>query len=381
MGLTSIVDCATTQITVILVFYSMHKDLNSEQLQYKVFDWLRFPLIVGVVFIHCFGKPFDFSAIDFGNLSGEDYYNLFRVSISHVLTHVCVPTFYFISGYLFFKGLETWDWTKYVSKLKRRVKTLLVPFLIWNTIAIVLKMLVEYKNGGVDGISNFIAENNYWHMYWDCKEWNVDRTNWIGWGSPASSPYLVPLWFLRDLMIVVLCSPIIHVFFRHLKIVGVIILVCCYVTGVFIKIPGFSDMAFLFFGTGAYMKMNSINPTEKWYHYRIPIFGIAFLLWIVCTIFDGHNTKEGDIIYPFFVIIGFVATLNLATCIVDKNILRMPVFLSKASFFIYLSHTILVIKVFNKLSQMILTIVFCLSVYYVLNKYIPSLCNVLTGER
>ena len=81
MGLTSIVDCATTQITVILVFYSMHKDLNSEQLQYKVFDWLRFPLIVGVVFIHCFGKPFDFSAIDFGNLSGEDYYNLFRVSI------------------------------------------------------------------------------------------------------------------------------------------------------------------------------------------------------------------------------------------------------------------------------------------------------------
>lgn len=31
-------------------------------LQFRVFDWLRFPLIVGVVFIHCFGKPFEYEA-------------------------------------------------------------------------------------------------------------------------------------------------------------------------------------------------------------------------------------------------------------------------------------------------------------------------------
>lgn len=77
------------------------------QLTYKVFDWLRFPLIVGVVFIHSFGTPFNYEALDINNLYGIDYYNLFRVSISKVLTHVCVPTFYFISGYLFFKGLES----------------------------------------------------------------------------------------------------------------------------------------------------------------------------------------------------------------------------------------------------------------------------------
>ena len=49
------------------------------QLIYKVFDWLRFPLIVGVVFIHSFGKPFDYEALDIYNLSGIDCYNLFRV--------------------------------------------------------------------------------------------------------------------------------------------------------------------------------------------------------------------------------------------------------------------------------------------------------------
>lgn len=90
--------------------------LKETQQIYKVFDWLRFPLIVGVVFIHSFGTPFDYDALDFLNLSGIDRYNLFRVSISKVLTHVCVPTFYFISGFLFFKGLETWDVEKYKQK-------------------------------------------------------------------------------------------------------------------------------------------------------------------------------------------------------------------------------------------------------------------------
>ena len=85
-------------------------------LQYKVFDWLRFPLIVGVVLIHCFGKSFDYEALDFYHLSSMDCYNLFRVSISKVLTHICVPTFYFISSYLFFKGLETWNRDRWIQK-------------------------------------------------------------------------------------------------------------------------------------------------------------------------------------------------------------------------------------------------------------------------
>ena len=117
---------------------------------YKVFDWLRFPLIVGVVFIHSFGKAFDYEAMDFLNLSGVDCHNLFRISISKVLTHVCVPTFYFISGYLFFKGLETWDAEKYKKKLVRRVKTLLVPFLIWNTISILNALKAAMTEKGMD---------------------------------------------------------------------------------------------------------------------------------------------------------------------------------------------------------------------------------------
>lgn len=167
-------------------------------LQYKVFDWLRFPLIVGVVLIHCFGKPFDYEALDFNHLSNMDCYNLFRVSISKVLTHICVPTFYFISSYLFFKGLETWNRDRWIQKIRRRVKTLFIPFLIWNTIAILFALQSILRHEGWEGFQTFMANNDYLHLYWDCHEWNLDRTNWLGCVNSASSPYLIPLWFLRD---------------------------------------------------------------------------------------------------------------------------------------------------------------------------------------
>ena len=155
---------------------------------FKVFDWLRFPLIAGVVFIHSFGIPFDYEALDFLNLSGIDCYNLFRVSISKVLAHVCVPTFYFISGYLFFKGLETWDVEKYKQKLKRRVKTLLVPFLIWNTISILYAIKGKLLHGEWSNISLFFEDNGYAHLYYDCQMWNLDRINWVGGGNSCIKP-------------------------------------------------------------------------------------------------------------------------------------------------------------------------------------------------
>lgn len=152
--------------------------MTNSNLQYKVFDWLRFPLIVGVVFIHCFGKPFDYGAINFMDLTSMDCYNLFRVSISHVASHVCVPLFFIISGYLFFKNM--WSGSVYLTKIKRRARTLLVPFLIWNTIAVLLSVFTSFRQGGLVGIQEFFSDNGYWHLYWDSHVWNVDRTNWLG---------------------------------------------------------------------------------------------------------------------------------------------------------------------------------------------------------
>ena len=370
-------------------------------IQLKVFEWLRFPLIVGVVFIHCFGKPFDFSTIDFSNLTSIDCYNLFRVSISKVLTHVCVPTFYFISGYLFFKGIEKWNYSSYKEKLKRRVKTLLIPFLIWNTICILLSLQGYYRHYGIEGVLGFLSDNNYWHLYWDSHRWNLDRTNWLGGAIPASSPSLVPLWFLRDLMIVVICAPVLHYIFKTIRLWGVCMFLLCYISGVFIPVPGFSTMAFLFFGTGAYMKINNINPLQFVQRWRLPFLAIALVTWVACTMLNGHETEWGNHIYPIYVISGAITLINVAIYFVNNNKLQAmsnPL-LSRGSFFIYLSHTILILPTCKKVSSAIfgqttalqmtisymftpvMTLIICIMLYFFLRRFTPTLCGILTGER
>lgn len=85
----------------------MKERYDSRLLQSQTIDWLRFPLAVAVVFIHSFGiKEYTLPSLNISSLTGMDVYNLIRICFSNVLTHVAVPTFYLISGFLFFLGLK-----------------------------------------------------------------------------------------------------------------------------------------------------------------------------------------------------------------------------------------------------------------------------------
>ena len=192
-----------------------------------------------------------------------------------------------------------------------------------------------------------------------------------------------------------LCSPFLYLLFRRLGRYGLFLLALCYVSGVFINIPGFSTVAFFFFGMGAFFRLYDMDITQITYNYRKIIYVQAITLLLVCTIVDGHNTHIGNIVYPFYIIIGFFALMNLATYIVEKR--RSPVIplLSKGSFFIYLSHKVLVVPITMKIvgsrllgSQLlayfvvpVFSIAICLLVYICFNKLMPHLCAVLTGNR
>lgn len=48
------------------------------------------------------------------------------------VTRISVPFFFYISGFLLFYNCKTLNYSWYCSKLKKRVRSLLVPFLIWS---------------------------------------------------------------------------------------------------------------------------------------------------------------------------------------------------------------------------------------------------------
>lgn len=108
---------------------------DAERLSLTI-DFLRFPLIVGVVFIHNYIVKTELHGVPLSTLLNEWTIGLFY-AFSQVVSRVCVPLFFFISGLLFFKGAN-FSWNIYVHKIRRRISTLLVPYLIWNLIGFLL---------------------------------------------------------------------------------------------------------------------------------------------------------------------------------------------------------------------------------------------------
>ena len=76
------------------------------RLQSQTINVLRFPLALGVVFIHM--TPATVAPIDasFPLASPQGIYNLILIVTSHVIPVVAVPGFFFISGLLFFLNFD-----------------------------------------------------------------------------------------------------------------------------------------------------------------------------------------------------------------------------------------------------------------------------------
>lgn len=64
-------------------------------------DVLRFPLAIAVIFIHMNPNVVNLIDADFSLFSNKGLFNLLGITLSHVLTSIAVPCFFFISGLLF----------------------------------------------------------------------------------------------------------------------------------------------------------------------------------------------------------------------------------------------------------------------------------------
>lgn len=90
--------------------------MNIDELQSRTIDFLRFPLIVGVVFIHSYLSD------ERGTHLGGLYYYVSDF-FSQVLARIAVPLFFYFSGLLYYK--DNFTLTIYKRKIRSRVRSLL----------------------------------------------------------------------------------------------------------------------------------------------------------------------------------------------------------------------------------------------------------------
>ena len=74
--------------------------------QYEIFQQIRLPLIVLVTYAHSYGGVAEgYSVLG----CGGDIYEILKIVVSQTLAKAAVPTFFVISGYLFFANVEEWE--------------------------------------------------------------------------------------------------------------------------------------------------------------------------------------------------------------------------------------------------------------------------------
>ena len=197
----------------------------------------------------------------------------FVQKIGACVTFPSVPLFYAISGFLFFNGVS--HWKQCLPKMKKRISTLVIPYLISNIVFVLWYVALAI----IPGCSKYV---------------NSDMLGSLSLAKPVSTlmflfvkPAAFQLWFLRDLIVFVAFSPLIYIVIKHTKWVALVLT---------ILLTGWATRLWLStFVLGGVLAIHYSNHIEIFrYRYKfIPVLsGIVFVVWAVlsiCGLFSFDN--------------------------------------------------------------------------------------------
>lgn len=266
-------------------------------MQYEVMRRVRLPLIILVTYAHSYGAIREgYSLLE----SGWDTYEILKILVSQTLVKVVVPAFFVMSGYLFFANVEKFTKEVYWQKIKRRIKTLLIPYVIWN-------LLMAVKQ-------NSLEVNSFW------------------------TPVNMPLWFLRDLIIVSLLTPIIYIGVKRLVWWMMLLLLPIYVTGLWAIQPELNPYAICFFTLGAMLGIRKMNLVETCERFVKPACVLSVLLIIAMVITYGSKAYMGLMLCFRVTSLGALFGLIGSS---QRGQSPLCAFGAEASYFVYLAHYVL----------------------------------------
>lgn len=376
-----------------------------DKVESQAIDWLRFPMAVGVVFIHAYGV----GALTPASIEGThplwvEFCRLLRSLLSQWLPAVAVPAFFLISGRLFFKGVARFSREVYFSKLHRRLFSLALPYFLWNIIALVVQFLrtrweVLTLENAFEKFSFYVRQKGGWSVFWDSHSIGRDTHNWFGFPVEGlTAPVDVPLWFVRELMVLALLSPLIGWLLRRLRWRFLLLLTLCYVLSVWMPVHGLSVSAALFFSLGAWVSLTGRNLVEICRpYYRISVLMVGLML--VVNQFVQMPAFFSATWQLLFILAEMVLAINVATSLSARRRWRFPLVLSGSVFVIYAAHTVEILAACDRwlrqllpietpgwltlryLAVVVMAVAFCVLLNEILHKLCPPLHKLLAGKR
>jgi surface polysaccharide O-acyltransferase-like enzyme len=338
--------------------------------------------VILVVFLHSYNGELKLTSID---VPGDQSYLvlLFENFLSKGIARIAVPLFFLISGFLFY---TSYDFTLggVADKYKRRLRSLFIPYLFWSVFGLVLFLVLQ----AIPWLRNFFTKElivNY----------SFSRLLFTLLLDPV--PY--QLWFVRDLIMLVLVSPVIWYLTRSIREVFLVLLLFLWIVAPK-TFELFSNEALFFFTLGCAFATDKTQLVNQ----RLPEYAGYYLyfLWLTLVFFTTYllTFEEATFMLTLLnnlgILVGILAVWSLYDQI-DQSLITKYSVLFGYSFFIFVFHepllTVLKKGLFFLLGRTnfsslaiyviapLMTIALSMFLRYVLRKHTPRFYNFTTGGR
>lgn len=276
----------------------------------RIVKWIA---IVMVVFLHAYTTEVNFAD---GNrtVSLPEWLLFLETGVSQIIARSGVPIFFLLSSVLLF-GTDR----SYKDVIGKKVRTLLVPYLIWNTFWILIFLLLQ----NLPYTAAYFSGSNKPILQCSVKEW-------LGlYGIGQEYPQAYPLWFIRDLMAAVLFFPLIKAAADRYPEV-----MLCIGTGLIVLPYSFfakTALALFLIGAAAVKKKISIAVFDR---YSMVKIGGLYLVLVLTALF-----LDNPLIRNVTMLAGIAFWLRLSREIYVREKLRQAFMkMSEWVFIIYVLH-------------------------------------------
>lgn len=301
------------------------------------------------------------------------------------INEVAVPLFFVISGYLFFRNIDRGG--QVFEKWRSRSKTLLVPYVLWVTFYLVAVLSVNAVSPGLIGN----VEVGEYPLF-------IVKSFFVN--PPAEQ-----LWFLKDLIYLVILAPVIYYLVKYLKkwfVLFLLVLYLCPIKFFHIFLFTKSALSLLFFSFGAYLGLFRQGLLLQKKHKGLFVF---LFLWVLFSglkvVFICNNIEHGEVLGELAKDISTIFGLFAMSLIYDGLEGKLKIKCVDPyigfTFFIFCAHDPaiqavkhLLMKVFGRGEYMMLLIwglsaivivALCIAAGAFLKKHTPRFYGIITGAR
>ena len=318
-------------------------------------------------------------------------YNAMKYSI----TEVAVPLFFLIAGFNFFNNFSV-DSQK--RKFKSRIKSLLVPYLVWNTIYCVFCIITS-----LDFFSRFFVGR---------EKFVITPLNVLC-GCVFHNNCNSHFWFVFDLMVCVVINPLIYYVIRH-KISGLAFLTAIFILVMILGLNLPSEVfyrtdAFLYYYIGAFLGLHCKNffmEDQLWDNNRADRTGLRlilkshtfyFIVGFICVCSSGLLLipELHDGIRCVVILAAAYGFWKISACCRYFRFKRLPQ--GGTTFLMYAAHGIIqpiIVKLLylilpkynwmamgNFILAIFITVMICIGLRYITKRFLPPVDKVPTGWR